>query len=124
MAPKTQQLERQVLTLYCERGGFDTENPYDTGGFVRGIAALNGWVHDIMHTNPGIVVHSVSHSNLIQPGIDAERSILWLLATIVYSGEITNIERFEVGNDDSPDEKKHDLQEGYPAYGTVIRVLS
>lgn len=114
-------LERKVFTLYCERGGFDPENPYDTGGFVRGIAALNGCVHDLIRTNPGVVVHSVSHSNVIQPGLDADRSVLWLFATIVYSGEITNIERFEV---DSSEELKHDLQEGNYAYGTVIRVHS
>jgi len=112
-------IQRKVLTLYGSRD-FPQE-PLDIETVRRGIAHLNGYVHELMRDNPGLVVESVSHSQFLHPGTAGRPDLarLWFFATIVYSGEITQAERltyYEARKQPLP------FDENSPAYGSVIFV--
>jgi hypothetical protein len=113
-------IERKVLTLYGSRDF--PEEPGDIETVRRGIAHLNGYVHELMRDNPGLLVESVSHTHLHHPGPAGRPDLarLWFFATIVYSGEITNTERLTFYEEERAEPRLFD--ENSPAYGSVIYV--
>ncbi len=116
-------LERKILTLYGERGSLPND-PEDSAGFPRGIAVLNGVVHDLQRKNPDVTIHSVSHSTIIYPDPQGRHSasVVWLLCTLVYSGTIRPEDIDDLAIQDGHGGTPRDLEEGDYAYSTVVSI--
>jgi hypothetical protein len=114
-------LERKVLTLCGQRGVNKDDPGYSWGSIERGYAGLNGRIHRLQLTNPGLVIHSVSHHCVIFPD---PHSTTIVSATIVYSGNIVDRHAFHSAGDPARTEHANsdDLEDSRLGYGTVYSV--
>lgn len=82
--------ERKVITLWGHRGWHspDTDG-YNTRSINRGQKGLNKAIQDIAKQ---VLIHSVSQSNVVIPLPGESVQLLYMSATILYSGDLDTSE--------------------------------
>ncbi|HEX3643607.1 MAG TPA: hypothetical protein VHV10_20150 [Ktedonobacteraceae bacterium] len=77
--------EQKTLTLWGHRGWHNPDTrDYNTGSINRGHIHLNKAIQDIANQ---VTVHSVSHSSIVIPLEGSNVQLLYMSATILYSGD-------------------------------------
>ena len=110
-------LSRKVLTIYTDRGWVESNPKYCEKSVVRGYAGLNAHVHKLIRNNPKLTVHSVSHSSILYPDDGTDSGLIGVFISIVYSGEIKNLNGFMI-----PERFADSFDDDGSGHGTIIKV--
>ncbi|MBD2616305.1 hypothetical protein H6G94_34580 [Nostoc punctiforme FACHB-252] len=91
-------MTQKILTVYGDRGWNPPDPDYCENSIVRGFESLNEIIQKMSEIN-NLKIHSLSYSNILRPTHEIGGTVLTLYATLIYSGDITNIDGFPWSDD-------------------------
>ncbi|WP_414756360.1 hypothetical protein [Anabaena sp. CCY 9910] len=91
-------MTQKILTIYGDRGWNPPDPDYCENSIVRGFESLNEIIQTMSEIN-NLKIHSLSYSNILRPTHEIGGTVLTLYATLIYSGDITNIDGFPWSDD-------------------------